>query len=144
MKNKKKEQGNLLLTVLIIMFLLNSILFISLTRSESSFRLLKNRYLNDVARNLAENGIEFERFMISKGKHAGSDSPHKRDIGMFAKHAGSFESYASLIEEDVFEIVSKGKLSDQSGRLKFSICILARISCSEDGAWKITGWSEQG
>ncbi len=142
MKKYISEKGSSVIIILAIMFTLNSLLFLSLNRSESAFRLVKNRYLGGVVQDMAENGVAFEQLMISKEQGADSDSPHSREIGMFAGYAGSFESFCKPLEQNTFEIISRGKLADGTGKVAFSAQITATILRTDNGEWKIINWSE--
>ncbi len=144
MKQYSSEKGSSLIVILAIIFILNSLLFLSLKRSESAFQLVRNRYLGSVVRDMAENGIVFERLMISKGQGTGSDLPHQKEIGIFASCAGSFESFRKpLKQKNTYEIVSHGILLDRKGKAAFSAHITARVLLRADGQWETIHWSEQ-
>ncbi len=142
MKKYIREKGASLIIILAIMFTLTSLLFLSLNRSESAFRLVKNRYLGGVVQDMAENGVAFEQLMISKEQGANSNSPHRREIGMFAGYAGSFESFCKPLKQNTFEIISRGELVGRTGKAEFSAHITATMLRTENGQWKIIYWSE--
>lgn len=142
MKKHTIEKGSSVIIILAIMFILNSLLFLSLNRSESAFRLVKNRYLGGVAQDMAENGVAFEQLMISKKQGADSNSPHRREMGMFADYAGSFESFFKPLKQNTFEIISRGKLVDRTGKMVFLTQITATTLHTDNGQWKIIYWSE--
>ena len=136
------RQGAVLVTVLLILLFLSVILFVSLKRSEAAFKLVKNRYWDGIVLDMAENGLEFERLMISKGKNVGPDSPHIREFGSFAGYSGSFESFSKRMTPDTHEITSVGKLLDRNGNSAFSLKICEKIHFG-GGRWETIARTEQ-
>lgn len=157
----KNIKGSSILAVLMAVFFLSTLLFLSLMRSEAALRLVKYRYLESVALDLAENGIEFEKMMIKKniikamiikkasqpvrdeGSNEAMNKTHYRKFNTFAGYAGSFESFFKPLNSGAYEITSRGKLIDSEKKPAFTAEIMVRIALDRRGSWKTIHWSEQ-
>lgn len=135
------RQGAVLITVLLILLFLNVILLVSLKRSEAAFRLIRNRYWDGIVLDMAENGLAFERSMITAGE-INAHSRHIREFGSFAGYSGRFESFSKRIARDTYEITSVGKLLDRTGNPAFMLKICEKAIFS-NGVWETAARTEQ-
>ncbi|MDM8516332.1 hypothetical protein QUF76_09050 [Desulfobacterales bacterium HSG16] len=169
MKIFKNIRGSSILAVLMAVFFLSTLLFLSLMRSEAALRLVKYRYLESIALDLAENGIEFEKMIIKKniiktmiikkvsqpirdaardkieyeGRNDAINKTHYKKFNTFAGYAGSFESFFKPLKSGAYEITSRGKLTDSEKKPAFTAEIMVQIALDRRGSWKTIGWSEQ-
>jgi len=143
MKPRPGERGAALLVVAMIIIFLSGLVSLTFLRAAMGDRLVRNRYLTGVVRDLAENGIELERLLLSKGQAASVHSPHREQIGFFLGYRGSFESYVRPQANGEMMAVSEGKLADRTGQEKYSVRIQARIRHSSQGQWETLEWSEE-
>ncbi len=119
---------------------------VSLKRSTLAMKMVKGRYWSAAAFDLAENGVEFERMLISGGAIAPSGRPpeiHSRSLGKFAGYEGLFESSATAVEDGAYEITSHGKLLDHKGEVRYAVRINTRIRPDSRGVWKTIQWTEE-
>ncbi len=154
-------QGSSILAVLMAIFFLSTLLFLSLMRSEAAMKLVKYRYLESIAMDLAENGIEFEKMRIKqtmvakKGNRSDYNSDfekhetetikktHYSKFDTFAGYAGSFESLFKPLGSGTYEIISMGKLIDCEKKPAFTAKIIALAMMDGQGYLKMTYWSEK-
>ncbi len=118
---------------------------VSLKRSTLAMKMVKGRYWSAAAFDLAENGVEFERMLISNGAVAPPGRPpeaHFRKLGKFAGYEGLFESSTTVLDDAEFEIVSYGKLLNYKGEVRYAVRIDARIRPDANGVWKTVQWTE--
>ncbi len=119
---------------------------VSLKRSTLAMKMVKGRYWSAAAFDLAENGVEFERMLLSTGAAAAPGRPpetHSRSLDKFAGYEGLFESSAAALEDGAYEIVSTGKLLDHKGEVRYAVRIDARIRPDSRGVWKTIRWTEK-
>lgn len=143
MKIFTSQRGYSLILVLGILVLLSTLFHLSYVRTMSTMTLIKNRYWEGITLDLAVNGVEFERMMISNGKINNSNSFHRKEIGMFAGYAGLFEARTKKMSKHEFEIASTGILVDREGSLKLSLRIITRIKQVAKGRWETVYWDEK-
>ncbi len=136
------QRGTSLVAVFIIIMVISTAINLSLLRTGAGLDLVQNRYWTGVARDLAENGFEYERSMAANGKMAAKTDPHRVEVGMFAGLAGIFESHGRTLEAGSIEIVSRGELLNRDGIIKFSLDITARLRTRPDGSRQTVTWTE--
>jgi hypothetical protein len=144
MKRSLGTSGTSLPVVMVVTAVLYALLFHSLMRTEVGHRLVRDRYLGGVARDLAENGIEVAKLSIAKGKKVLSGQAQQRTLGRFAHCIGKFEVSVNGIGSERLELISVGKLVDRRGRLAYSARVTARLRRSAEGRWQTVQWREQG
>jgi len=116
---------------------------LAMLRSKSAGVLVRDRYLSGIVHDLAENGIEYERLMISRHAAADAGRPHRKEIDTFAGFTGLFESHGRLLARNRYEVHSLGKVLEGNGDTRASVRILAEIHLAADGTWKTVAWKEQ-
>ncbi len=116
---------------------------VSLKRSTMGMNMVKGRYWSAAALDLAENGVEFERMLLSGGAGPTGRPPgtHRRELGKFAGYDGLFESSASALENGEHRILSTGMLLNHR-EVRYAVKITARIRPDAEGVWRTVHWSE--
>ncbi|MCP4687225.1 MAG: hypothetical protein GY859_04185 [Desulfobacterales bacterium] len=129
-----------------LIFTLGVLHGVSLKRSTLAMKMVKSRYWSAAALDLAENGVEFERMLISGGGIAQpgrSPGAHRRELGVFAGYEGVFESSTTALENREYQIVSYGRLFNHKGEVQYAVRIRARIRPDSEGFFETVQWSEE-
>jgi len=141
MKNNTRERGQALVSVLCLIIFLLALLSLGLMRYQAGLQLAKNRFLQNTALDLAEDGVEYERYMLAAAAPGRPGAPHRLEIGTFAGCPGSFEAFVRPGPGGAPEIVSEGKLISPAGKT-VSRRIVARAGRGRAG-FQIVAWSEE-
>jgi len=141
---RDRMQGWSLPAVMMLIIVLAFLQFTLLLRVQLGQEQVRNRYLTGVARDLAEDGIEFEKLMLQKGQAAPESAPHREQVGVFANRQGLFSAFARPLGNDEYQVVGEGKIISKNGGLKLSSRIRATVKKLPNGSWQTLDWSEDG
>ncbi len=140
MNSREHERGAALISIMLVMIFICGLLYLSYLRTEVGHRAVKARYLAGVARDLAENGVEAQRYLIGRGAPRARRRPLRASVGTMARHEGGFESYALPLGDGAYGIFSRGELISPRGEVAGAVEIKAEVKQGLDGSWTVTSW----
>jgi hypothetical protein len=113
-----------------------------MARAETGLRMVKDRHLAAIARDLAENGVEVQRYLVLEGRPSPETDPLTRELGTMAGRRASFRSFTRVRPDGLYEIISTGTLADAKGRSARSLQLTVIGRPGPDGTVTFESWSE--
>jgi hypothetical protein len=139
---KRAARGTSLIYVLMVIIFFTGLIYLSLTRAQLGHDAVRARYLTGVALDLAENGVELQRYLLGHGRPCAESAPCREDAGDFAGAHGEFSSFARPLPNGDHLAIATGELRDRRGRVLYSLRVQAQLSKDPSGQWKATSWTE--
>jgi hypothetical protein len=138
----RASRGTSIFAVLMIIIFFTGLIYLSLARAQAGHEAVRARYLTGVALNLAENGVELQRYLLDHGHPCAESAPCREEAGEFAGQTGGFTSSARPGANGGFVVVSTSELRDRRGRVVASLRIEAHLAKDPSGQWRTVSWSE--
>ncbi len=138
-KMKHQNKGGVaLIYTLVLCLMLNFLFFYAFMRTDVAMEQVRGRYLEGIALDLAENGIEKAKVNISHG----NTDPTEETIGEFAGNAGLLQTEVSSLSPNSYKISSTGKLIAPSKKTLCQMKVTAHLKLLPDGSWKTIKWQQ--
>ena len=140
---KRAARGTSIIYVLMIIIFFTGLIYLSLTRAQLGHDAVRARYLTGIALDLAENGVELQRYQLGRGRPCAESAPCHEDAGDFAGAHGEFSSFARALPNGDYLALATSELRDRRGRVLYSLRLQAQLSKDASGQWRAISWSEK-
>ena len=124
--------------VMFICLSLDILFFYALIRAEVDMDNIKARYLEGIALDLAENGVEKAAYNLHK-----QDTETLREtVDKFAGNDGLFITETISTAPAAYKIISTGKVISPEGETICEDRVITHLEKTPEGSWKIVKWRQ--